>query len=153
VIYGRFRPAPPILRLVLQRVTQAGGATVGDLGLGDTTSQKLASTPLKIAHCPLTRPLGNLYDPGRQMKQRFAPFRRAKVFYFQDSTTGDQQGLRTNNEPEACALLHSKNEAFKQPVLNLQMARAYLSASDPQIGLWSCLPKSRTSSRHSQHPT
>jgi hypothetical protein len=30
-------------------------------------------------------------------------------------------------------LVHSKNEAFRQPVLNLQIARTYLSATDPEI--------------------
>jgi integrase len=30
-------------------------------------------------------------------------------------------------------LLHAKNEAHQQPLINLQIARAYLTASDPQI--------------------
>jgi hypothetical protein len=67
------------------------------------------------------------------MKQRFTMFRRGRVFYCQDSTNGHQESLRTRDESEARALLHSRNEAFRQPVLNVQMARAYLSANDPQI--------------------
>ena len=67
------------------------------------------------------------------MKQRFTLYRRAKVFYCQDTTTGQQISLRTKDEAEARTLLHSRNEAFRQPVLNLQMARTYLSANDPQI--------------------
>ena len=30
-------------------------------------------------------------------------------------------------------LLHSKNEAHRQPVLNLHIARAYLTATDPEV--------------------
>jgi integrase len=67
------------------------------------------------------------------MKQRFSLFRRGKVFYCQDTTTGQQTSLRTKDECEARALLQTKNEAFRQPVLNLQMARTYLSATDPEI--------------------
>lgn len=67
------------------------------------------------------------------MRQRFTLFRRRRVFYCQDTTTGQQESLRIRSEQEACALLHSKNEAFRQPLLNLQMARTYLSATDPEI--------------------
>jgi integrase len=67
------------------------------------------------------------------MKSRFTLFRRGPVFYCQDNTTGQQTSLRTKNEDEAHALLHSRNEAFRQPILNLQIARTYLSASDPQV--------------------
>jgi hypothetical protein len=41
--------------------------------------------------------------------------------------------LRTRDKEEARALLHAKNEALRQPVLNRQIARVYLTASDPQI--------------------
>jgi hypothetical protein len=67
------------------------------------------------------------------MKQRFTMFRRASVFYCQDRETGQQESLRTKDEGEARVLVHSKNEAFRQPVLNLQIARTYLSATDPEI--------------------
>jgi integrase len=39
--------------------------------------------------------------------------------------------LRTRSVSEARALLNAKNESVRQPILNLQIARAYLSASDP----------------------
>jgi len=68
------------------------------------------------------------------MKQRFTLFRRAKVFYCEDTTTRQQVSLRTKDEAEALALLNAKNEAFRQPILNVQMARTYLSATDPEIG-------------------
>jgi hypothetical protein len=58
-------------------------------------------------------------------------FNRAGVYYSEDTTTGKQHSLRTKNEAEALALLHSKNEAYRQPVLNLHIARTYLTATDP----------------------
>jgi hypothetical protein len=60
-------------------------------------------------------------------------FRRASVFYCQDRETGQQESLRTKDEGEARLLVHSKNGAFRQPMLNLQMARTYPSATDPEI--------------------
>ena len=67
------------------------------------------------------------------MNQRFILFCRAGVFYCEDTETRKQLSLRTKNEDDARALLHAKNEALRQPVLNRQIARAYLTASDPQI--------------------
>jgi integrase len=67
------------------------------------------------------------------MKQRFTMFRRGQMFYSQDRETGNQESLRTKDGAEALTLLHSKNEAFRQPTLNLQIARTYLSATDPEI--------------------
>lgn len=75
-------------------------------------------------------------DPGtihdmKVMNQRFILFRRAGVFYCEDTTTGKQLSLRTKDEGEAKTLLHAKNESFRQPILNLQIARTYMAASDP----------------------
>ncbi|MGD0207575.1 MAG: tyrosine-type recombinase/integrase [Verrucomicrobiota bacterium] len=67
------------------------------------------------------------------MKQRFILFRRAGVLYYEDTTTGKQLSLRTKDEAEALTLLHSKNEAHRQPVLNLRIARTYLTATDPEV--------------------
>ena len=65
------------------------------------------------------------------MKTRFNLFRRAGVFYTEDTATGKQTSLRTKDETEAKSLLNARNEAQRQPVLNLHLARAYLTASDP----------------------
>jgi integrase len=65
------------------------------------------------------------------MKQRFILFRRAGVFYSEDTETRKQHSLRTRDEAEATAIINAKNESVRQPVLNLQIARAYLTASDP----------------------
>src|SRR3981189_996847 len=67
------------------------------------------------------------------MKLRFNLFRRGQVYYCEDTTTGTQISLRTKDEGEALTLLHSKNESFRQPVLNLHIARTYLTATDPEI--------------------
>src|SRR5579863_4276299 len=65
------------------------------------------------------------------MKTKYTLFRRGEVFYIQDTVTGKQTSLRTKDETEARSLLNARNEASRQPVLNLHIARAYLTASDP----------------------
>jgi integrase len=67
------------------------------------------------------------------MKQRFNLFRRVGVYYSEDTVTHKQTSLKTKDEAEALTLLHSKNEAARQPFLNLQIARTYLAGSDPEI--------------------
>ncbi len=67
------------------------------------------------------------------MNQRYILFRRAGVYYCEDTTTRKQISLRTKDQTEARTLLHAKNESFRQPVLNLQIARAYLAATDPAV--------------------
>ena len=65
------------------------------------------------------------------MKQLFSLYRRNGIYYAQNNQNGKQESLRTRDEAEAKALLHSKNEAARQPILNRQIALAYLSATDP----------------------
>jgi integrase len=65
------------------------------------------------------------------MKTKYTLFRRNGIYYSQDSATGQQKSLRTRDETEALQLINARNEAHRQPVLNLQLARAYLTASDP----------------------
>src|ERR1017187_1370587 len=67
---------------------------------------------------------------GIVMKQRFILFRRAGVYYYEDTTTGRQLSLRTKIESEAQTLLHPKNESVRQPALNLHIAKAYLAGTD-----------------------
>lgn len=67
------------------------------------------------------------------MKQRYRLFPRGPVFYVEDTTTGKQESLKTKDRMEARRLLAAKNEAHAQPALNLQIARAYLSAVDPEV--------------------
>src|SRR5690349_12591747 len=68
------------------------------------------------------------------MTMRYRLFRRGGVFYCHDNTTGKQTSLRTRDKTEAHTLFHARNEACRQPILNLQIARTYLSAADPEIG-------------------
>ena len=65
------------------------------------------------------------------MKTKYTMFRRGEMFYMQDSATGKQTSLHTKDETEAKSLLEARNAAQRQPVLNLHLARAYLTASDP----------------------
>src|SRR5262249_3545253 len=68
------------------------------------------------------------------MKQRFTLYRRKGTYYCEDTETHQQLSLRTRDEAEARTLLQARNESFRQPHLNLQLARTYLAASDPQVG-------------------
>src|SRR5689334_4587304 len=68
------------------------------------------------------------------MKSRFILFRRAGVFYYEDTTTKKQLSLRTRDESEAQTLLAAKNESHRAPTLNRQIARTYLAATDPDAG-------------------
>jgi len=69
------------------------------------------------------------------MRSRFRLYRRKKGgrYYVHDDTTGKQESLHTSNRATALRLLHSRNEAEQQPAVNLQIARAYLAASDPAV--------------------
>lgn len=69
------------------------------------------------------------------MRQRFRLYRRKKGgrYYIHDDVTGKQESLGTSERATAVRLLHSHNEAEQQPAVNLQIARAYLTASDPAI--------------------
>ncbi len=48
------------------------------------------------------------------MKPQFSLYRRNGIYYSQDTHNGKQESLRTRDEAAAKALLHSKNEAFRQ---------------------------------------
>ena len=69
------------------------------------------------------------------MKNRYRLYRRTKggVFYVHDSTTGKQESLGTRDRAEATTLFHSRNESFRQPHLNLLIAKAYLAGSDSGV--------------------
>ena len=69
------------------------------------------------------------------MNKRYILFRRTEVFYYEDTSTGKQLSLRTKDEAEAKILLNAKNESFRQPILNLQIAKAYLIGSDNGIAI------------------
>jgi hypothetical protein len=66
------------------------------------------------------------------VKNKFRMFLRGSVFWAQDNETGKQESLRTKDRPEAERLLNAKNEAHRQPIINMQIARAYLMVGDPE---------------------
>jgi integrase len=60
-------------------------------------------------------------------------FRRGGVFYAEETATGKQTSLRTKDEAEAITHLNTKNEATRQPAMNLQIAQVYLQHADPTM--------------------
>jgi integrase len=83
------------------------------------------------------------------MKPQFILYRRKGTYYCEDTKTGKQQSLRTKDEVAAKALLHSKNEACRQPILNHSIALAYLSATDPEAAkrAWQFVMNEMTSTK------
>lgn len=69
------------------------------------------------------------------MKTRFILFRRAGTYYCEDTVTRKQTSLRTKKESEAVTMLNARNESFRQPQLNIQIARACLIACDPAMSI------------------
>ena len=68
------------------------------------------------------------------MTDKYRILRRASgVWYLEDRENHHQASLRTHVEAEAKRLLQAKNEAQRQPAINIQIARAYLTASDPKL--------------------
>jgi integrase len=67
------------------------------------------------------------------MKTRYRLIRRNSrggMYYAVDKTTGKPSSLHTTNEDEAQQIIAAKNNSERQPVLNLQIAKAYLAGSD-----------------------
>jgi len=66
------------------------------------------------------------------MKQRYRLYRRNNGvrYYLHDDVTGKQESLHTSDRATARRLFHAHTEAEKQPAINLQIAKAYLAASD-----------------------
>jgi integrase len=136
----RFNSGPRLQFLLVEGngVTRFGRATVSESVSnsvwGRFTRSEFADTPLKLACCSLTRAcLDALRFWRTTMKSPFTLFRRGKMFYCQNAETGQQLSLKTRDQAAAQALLHARNESHRQPILNLQMARTYLTASDPEI--------------------
>jgi hypothetical protein len=55
------------------------------------------------------------------------------MYYSVDKTTGKRTSLQTTNEDEARQIIEAKNNSERQPVLNLQIAKAYLAGTDNGI--------------------
>ena len=62
------------------------------------------------------------------MKTRYRLTRRGirgNKFYCVDTTTAKRTSLRTTNADEAQQIVEARNNSERQPVLNLQIAKAY----------------------------
>lgn len=71
------------------------------------------------------------------MKKRYSLVcrgRRGGRFYCYDSLTGKRQSLCTKRLEEAQRIIDAKNDALRQPALNLNIARAYLAGADSGFG-------------------
>jgi hypothetical protein len=67
------------------------------------------------------------------MKTLYRLFRHHGIYYAENTQTGKQQSLRTRDEGEARKLLHAKNEAAVNPLMNLALGKTYLAAHDPKL--------------------
>jgi hypothetical protein len=66
------------------------------------------------------------------MKERYLVFqRRNGIFFLEDRLLKKQDSLRTRDKEAARRIGHAKNEALRQPAINLKIAQAYLMAGDP----------------------
>jgi integrase len=70
------------------------------------------------------------------MKTRYRLVRRGSrgdTLYCVDTKTGKRTSLQTNDPEQGHQIIEAKNQAERQPVLNLQIAKAYLAGSDSGI--------------------
>ncbi len=70
------------------------------------------------------------------MRTRYRLIRRGNRsggFYCVDTQTGKRTSLSTASEDEARQVVEAKNQTERQPVLNLQTAKAYLAGTDNGI--------------------
>jgi integrase len=58
---------------------------------------------------------------------------RGGMFYCVDKQTGKRTSLHTTNEDDARQIVEAKNNAERQPILNLQIAKAYIAGTDSEI--------------------
>ena len=70
------------------------------------------------------------------MKMRFRLIYRGdrgSTFYCVDSETGGRSSLKTKDRDTAEQIVLAKNQALRQPTLNLQIAKAYLAGTDSGV--------------------
>ena len=58
---------------------------------------------------------------------------RGGAYYCVDNTTGKRTSLGTTNADDAQQIIEAKNNSVRQPILNLQIAKAYLAGSDDSM--------------------
>jgi len=67
------------------------------------------------------------------MKLKFRLYRRRHRYYAQNNDTGQQESLHTSNRTDAIRLLNAKNEAPLLVGMNMQVSRAYMAVTDPEM--------------------
>ncbi len=70
------------------------------------------------------------------MKLRFRLIHRGERgsgFYCVDSETGQRYSLKTKDRDAAEQIVLARNQALRQPMLNLQIAKAYLAGTDSGV--------------------
>jgi len=70
------------------------------------------------------------------MKTRYRLIRRGMrggIFYCVDTHTGKRTSLQTSDEEAARQLVETKNQAVRQPAMNLQIAQVFLQHGDPAL--------------------
>ena len=67
------------------------------------------------------------------MRKRYYLYKRGSSFYAEDSETKQRESLHTSSKADAEKLLHAKNDAARQPVINIAIAKAYLVGADPKL--------------------
>src|SRR5713101_262396 len=70
------------------------------------------------------------------MKLRFRLIHRGErgsTFYCVDCETGQRFSLKTKDRDAAAQMVLHKNQALRQPTLNLQIAKAYLAGTDSGV--------------------
>ncbi len=69
------------------------------------------------------------------MKRCFILYRRKRggIFYVEDTVARKQESLGTRERGEALAMVNARNEAIRQPHLNLQIAKADLAGTDSAV--------------------
>jgi hypothetical protein len=55
------------------------------------------------------------------------------MYYCVAKTTGRRTSLNTTSEDEARQIIEAKNNSVRQPILNLQIAKAYIAGSNGGI--------------------
>lgn len=65
------------------------------------------------------------------MKPRYRIFKRGSTFYKRDTQTNQRTSLHTSSRTEAQKLVDAENQAHESPALGQELAKAYLSTSDP----------------------
>ena len=69
------------------------------------------------------------------MNNRYWLYRRQGVFYLQDARTRQKESLRTSDRREAERIRDARNQVAERPNLGIALAKAYLTAHDPQIAV------------------